>query len=323
MLDPRILGRLVYFAAVVETRSFTRAAERLGITKAVVSQQVARLEAELGTALVLRTTRRVEPTEAGRRLHARAASILREAGDAVAEASETAAAPQGTLRILAPADYGALIVVPVVAAFLRRFPDCRADLRLSDRIADVLAGEADLSIRVGRLADTSLHARRLATFEEVLVAAPGLIARRGPPTSPADLGALPLVVNTALPNPAAWRFESGEGATTTHESSAHLSVDTARGVQAAILSGAGAGILPDFMAAADLDSGRLVRLLPEWRLPGGGIHAVFAASRLRPARVSAFVEMLASSLRGTAARRTPRQAKEGSSETAAAPSLAR
>ena len=323
MLEPRILSRLVYFAAVVETRSFTRAAERLGITKAVVSQQVARLEEDLGTALVLRTTRRVEPTEAGRRLHARATRILREAGDAVAEAGETAAAPQGTLRILAPADYGALVVVPVVADFLRRFPDCRADLRLSDRIADVLAGEVDLSIRVGRLADTSLHARRLATFEEVLVAAPDLLARRGLPGSPFDLGRLPLVVNTALPHPAEWRFEGPTGATTTYEASAHLSIDTARGVQDAIMAGAGAGILPDFMAEADLESGRLVRLLPDWHLPGGGIHAVFAASRLRPARVSAFVEMLASSLRRAAARGAPRQAKEGSSETAAAPSLAR
>src|SRR5271168_487876 len=160
MSDHRHLSRLAYFAAVVETRGFTRAGERLGVTKAVVSDQVSRLEAELGTTLLLRTTRRVKPTEAGLTLYARATTILREAQDAFAELSLARAAPQGTLRVTAPIDYGALTIVPAIAEFLRQYPDCRAELRLSDRIVDLSEGELDLAIRLGWLADSSfLHAR--------------------------------------------------------------------------------------------------------------------------------------------------------------------
>lgn len=306
MVEPRILSRLVYFTAVVETQSFTKAAERLGITKAVVSQQVARLEEDLGTALLVRTTRRVEPTEAGRLLFGRAAVILREAGDAVAEATQNNDRPRGTLRILAPADYGALRIVPVVADFLRRYPDCRADLRLGDRITDILEGEVDLSIRVGWLADTSLHARRLGTFEQVLVAAPSLATRLEGLGSPDELAGLPLIVNTALPQATDWHFTGPAGEEVTLDAQALLSVDTARGVHAAVLAGLGFGVLPDFMVPTDIDEKRLVRVLPGWRLPRGGIHVVFPASRLRPTRVSAFVDMLASTMKGDPARAASR-----------------
>src|SRR5262245_50039391 len=122
------LNRLAYFTAVVDTGSFTRAAERLGITKAVVSQQVARLERELGTTLLIRTTRRVHPTEAGRMFHARCVLILREAEDAYGELAKASTEPRGTLRLTAPYDYGTSVVVPAVTAFLARFPSCRAEV---------------------------------------------------------------------------------------------------------------------------------------------------------------------------------------------------
>src|SRR3954463_7030341 len=114
MPQPPNLNRLAYFAAVVETGSFTAAAARLGITKAVVSQQVARLEEELGTTLLVRTTRRVEPTEAGRAFHARCVVILRESEEAFVEITRAAGSPTGTLRITAPFDYGAAVVVPAL-----------------------------------------------------------------------------------------------------------------------------------------------------------------------------------------------------------------
>ena len=114
------LNRLAYFSAVVDSGSFTRAAERLGITKAVVSQQVSKLEEELKTALLMRTTRRVEPTEAGRLLHARSVIILREAEDAIGEVARSNAEPSGVLRVAAPNDYGASGIAPLAAAFSRR-----------------------------------------------------------------------------------------------------------------------------------------------------------------------------------------------------------
>src|SRR3954447_1094720 len=126
------LNRLAYFAAVVDAASFTRAADRLGITKTVVSQQVARLEQELKTSLLVRTTRRVEPTEAGRLLHARCVMILREAENAFAELAQANAKPMGLLRIAAPNDYGTYTLAPLAAAFSKRFPACPADLLLAD-----------------------------------------------------------------------------------------------------------------------------------------------------------------------------------------------
>src|SRR5690349_17448195 len=117
--DPMNLNRLAYFASVVEAGSFTRAGERLGVTKAVVSQQVARLEREIGVTLLLRTTRKVVPTDAGRVLHARCLVILRESAQAFDELAESTAEPRGILRVTAPFDYGSSVVVPVVATFIR------------------------------------------------------------------------------------------------------------------------------------------------------------------------------------------------------------
>ena len=159
------LNRLVYFTAVIDTGSFTAAAARLGITKAVVSQQVARLEDELGTTLLVRTTRRVEPTEAGRAFHARCVVILRESEDAFVDIGRAAESPTGTLRLTAPFDYGAAVVVPALAEFTRRHPTCRAALSISDKTLDLASGQLDMAIRVGWLEDSSFVARRIAGMQ--------------------------------------------------------------------------------------------------------------------------------------------------------------
>src|SRR4051812_39439213 len=135
------LNRLAYFAAVVDAGSFTRAAAALGITKAVVSQQVAKLEEEVGTTLLLRTTRSVQATEAGRSLYARCTVILRESADAFDELAQGVASPQGTLRVTAPFDYGSSVIVPVVMELTRRYPRIQVVLNLNDRVADPQASD--------------------------------------------------------------------------------------------------------------------------------------------------------------------------------------
>src|SRR3954470_14296006 len=155
------LKRLTYFVSVVETGSFTAAAERLGITKAVVSQQVARLEREFRTSLLVRTTRKVQTTEAGRAFYERCAPILRDAESAFDELAEVSAEPSGTLRLTAPFDYGINVVVPAIAAFTQRYPACKVDAVLSDQMVDMASGGIELAIRVGWLADTALQARRI------------------------------------------------------------------------------------------------------------------------------------------------------------------
>jgi len=294
VIEPRLLSRLAYFVAVAETQAFTRAAERLGITKAVVSQQVARLEEELETTLFVRTTRRVELTEAGRVLLERAVVMLQGAQDAIAEIAQSNTRPQGTLRVVAPTEYGTIMVVPAVAEFLMKYPECRADLRLNDRIVDILAGEIDVSIRVGWLTDSSLHTRRIGTFQQLCVAPPRFAAELKKLRSPKDLSSLPFVANTALPNPDTWTFRDARGTEAIFHAVSRLSIDSTRGVHEALLSGAGVSVLPDFVVSNDVASGRLLQALPKWHLPEGGIHAVFPAARFRAPRVAAFIELFAS-----------------------------
>jgi DNA-binding transcriptional LysR family regulator len=302
VIEPQTLSRLVYFVAVAETQAFTRTAARLGITKAVVSQQVARLEAELGTSLFVRTTRRVELTDNGRTLYERAVRALHEVQDAITETAQNNSRPQGTLRIVAPDAYGTIMIVPAITTFLADYPDCRADLRFNDRIVDILSGEIDVAIRVGWLSDSSLRARRLGSFQQLLIASAQLAGRLKGVASPDGLGALPFVGNSALPDPETWSFVDRAGTRTTLHRRATLAADSTGAVRVALLAGAGFSILPDFMVREDIAAGRLVHALPQWHLPEGGIYAVFPSARFRAPRVSVFIELLASMIKDSARR---------------------
>lgn len=286
------LNRLAYFAAVVDTGSFTRAAERLGITKAVVSHQVAQLERDLRTTLLVRTTRRVHATEAGRMFHARCVMILREAEDAFDELAQAAAEPTGTLRISAPNDYGAAIVVAVVTAFTARYPACRVELTLSDEAVDLVSGRIDMAVRVGWLVDSSLQARKIGSFGQLLVGAPTFAERMATARNPEDLATLPFIANMALREPLLWQFSRRDLDRRAVLMRASIAIDTTPGVLAAVRAGGGLSVLPDFLVADDLASGRLCHALPEWRLPSGGIYTISPAARFRPPKVTAFVEML-------------------------------
>lgn len=288
------LKRLAYFAAVVEAGSFTAAAERLGVTKAVVSQQVARLERDFRTQLLTRTTRRVVPTDAGVAFHQRCIRILREAGEAFDELAEVAAEPSGMLRMTAPLDYGLRVVVPVIAEFTRRYPACRVDAILSDQALDLMSGQIELAIRVGWLTDLQLQARQLGEFRQLLVAAPSWRRRVSRLAGPQGLVDLPFIANSQLREPASWHFSDVKGRAPEQQVTVHptISLDVTMGVAEATRLGVGLSVLPDYLAADDLAAGRLIEVLPQWRLPSGGIHAVFPTARFRPAKVRAFVDLL-------------------------------
>ena len=286
------LNRLAYFAAVVDAGSFTRAAERLGITKAVVSHQVAQLERDLKTTLLIRTTRRVHPTEAGRMFHARCSQILREAEDAFAELAAADAAPTGTLRLTASTDYGLAAVVPVVTAFTSRYPACRVELLLGDQTMDLVLGQIDLAIRVGWLADSSLQARRIASFRQCLVGAAAMAPQVEAVQLPQDLTALPFIANLALRKPLLWQFTHEDRAPVEATLPATIAIDSTLGVLAAVRAGGGISVLPEFLVAEGLACGELLHVLPDWTLPSGGIYTVFPAARFRPAKVAVFVDML-------------------------------
>jgi len=295
------LNRLAYFAAVVDTGSFTRAAERLGITKAVVSHQVAQLERDLGTSLLVRTTRRVHPTEAGMMFHARCVMILREAEDAFDEIAQAAIEPTGTLRITAPNDYGAAVVAPVVAAFAARYPACRVEQTLSDQTMDLTSGKIDMAVRVGWLEDSSLQARKIGSFRQLLVGAPIFMDRIAAVLDPEAVTDLPFVAHMALREPLLWQFSRGDLDRRAVRLQAKIAIDTSPGVLEAVRAGGGLSVLPDFLVADELASGRLIHVLPDWSLPSGGIYTVYPAARFRPRKVTAFVEMLIAAVRLKAA----------------------
>lgn len=284
------LNRLVYFAAVVEAGSFTAAARRLNVAKTVVSQHVARLEAELDTNLLARTTRRVQPTEAGRSLYSRAAAILREAEAAQGELTATRGTPKGLLRITAPNDFGAFVLARFAAGFCQRYPLVKIDLVLNDARLDLIESEIDVAVRVGWLDDSSYQARRVGGFEQLAVASPAIAAML-PGDHPRDLAALPFIANAALRNPVQWSFThpaKGEQVEITLDPM--LRVTAMPAALSAVLADGGFTILPDFLIAEELQAGRLCPLLPAWSLPVGGVHVVLPPARFRPAKVTAFVK---------------------------------
>ncbi len=292
MTEPMNLNRLAYFAAVVDAGSFTRAAELLGITKAVVSHQVAQLERDLKATLLVRTTRRVHPTEAGLKFHARCTQILREAEDAYAELAAAEASPTGTLRITAPNDYGTTEVIPVILAFSQRFPQCRVELLLGDQKVDLMLGQIDMAIRVGWLADSSLQARKINSFKQYLVGASSMAAQIKAVQRPQDLATTPFIANLALSKPLQWHFTHGAFGLTEVNLQSTIAINTTLGVLDAVRAGGGLSILPEFLVAPDLAAGNLHQVLPDWRLPSGGIYAVFPPARFRPNKVAVFVDML-------------------------------
>ncbi|MCD6006284.1 MULTISPECIES: LysR family transcriptional regulator [Halomonadaceae] len=287
------LRRLAYFSAVVETGSFTAAAERLGITKAVVSQQVARLEQEFRTSLLTRTTRSVQVTSAGKVFYQRCALILREAEDAFDELGEIAQEPTGTLRLTAPFDYGVTFVVPAIAAYTQQYPDCRVDATLRDQKVDLMAEDIELAIRVGWLTEASVQARKIGSFQQLLVASPSLEKEVAQLSQPEELLKFPFIANKALPHPLQWEFSLSKGERRTIHVRASIFLDATLAVREALYAGAGISVLPDYVIAGDIAAGRLIHILPQWSLPSGGIHVVFPLARFRPAKVRAFVDILA------------------------------
>ena len=286
------LNRLAAFAAVVESGSFTAAAEKLGLTKAMVSQHVSRLERELGITLLTRTTRKVTPTEAGAAFYADCAPVLQEVGAAIARVGGESEVPSGTLRLTVPEDYGAAVVVPALAGFLHRFPGVKVELVATDQVVDLVAGRFDLAIRTGWLRDSSLRATQLGSFVQVVAASPAYLKNAGTPKRPQDLAQHRWIALTLLRSSLTWNFSGRDGKSQTVRVAPAISTNSTAALRAFMREGLGISVLPDYMLDADISAGRLTRVLPTWSLPQGGVHAVYPNVRYTSAKVRAFVDFL-------------------------------
>ncbi|MRW93150.1 LysR family transcriptional regulator [Duganella sp. FT80W] len=287
------LNRLTTFVAVVEAGSLTAAAERLGLAKSMVSKHMQLLEQEIGVGLLLRSTRKLSLTEAGRDFYDASRQVLQAAQQAVEQARSGRTAPQGTLRVAAPIDYGVIVVAPVLAQLRARYPALKIDLICGDHVIDLIAEGIDVTVRLGKLADSGLMATRVDTLTRWLVASPDFIARHGMPTHPEELPPLPHVALSVLPQPARFTFSDGAGnALEVRMRNTVFSSNTAYATRAAALAGDGMLFATVFSVKEDVAAGRLVRLLPEWSLPESDIHAVYPASAHLPQKVRVFIDAL-------------------------------
>lgn len=283
------------FAAVAEHRSFSAAADALGLSKATVSKAVSRLEASLGQALFHRTSRRLALTEAGRPLAERAARMVGEAVAAEEAARDAATAPAGRVRLAAPMSFGVANVAPLLAEFLSAHPAIEIELHCSDARVDIVAEGFDVALRIADLPDSSLRARRLCSIAAHLVAAPSYLARHGTPMHPGELGEHRLLGYTNVTGP--WRFRGPDGAEVSVKAEGPLAANSGDALVPALVAGLGIARLPEFILGDALRSGAVVPILAEWAPMPVGLHLLTPPSALRPARVEALIAFLSERLR--------------------------
>ncbi|KVT79808.1 LysR family transcriptional regulator [Burkholderia territorii] len=291
------LPALETFARIVSAGSLSAAARELDLSLSVVSKRLAHLESRLGVRLLHRTTRQQTLTDDGAQFHAQVLRILAEIDRAETLMSDRRGTVGGVLRVTAPGELGRLRIAPLVAAFQRRHPELTVHLMLTDTIVDLLAHDIDVAVRIGSLADSTMIARELAPNHRVLCASSGYLAVHGQPTHPAELRAHRCIVMGDQPR-TEWRFDGAQGPVTVEVTAALLTNDGGA-ARTLALAGAGIALKSIWDVGADLQAGRLVRVLPTFAAPAAPLHAVYPGGRHVPLRVRTFVDYLRDQLRDT------------------------
>jgi DNA-binding transcriptional LysR family regulator len=285
------LADMATFACVVETQGFSRAARRLGLSKATVSKRVARLEDRLGTRLLNRTTRRLSLTESGSVFFEHCTRMVAEAVEAEAAVAGLAARPTGTLRVNAPMSFGRLHLGPLLPEFLSRYPELSVDIELDDRFLDIVDAGFDVAVRVADLPDSSLVARRVAPARRTVCGAPAYFARRGTPRTPDDLIGHNCLYYRYLATRGGWPFARA-GREWRVPVSGSLSANNGELLISAALSGAGLVFVPTFMVGEHLRSGALVEVLREYSSGAPAVYALYPHRRHVSVKVRAFIDFL-------------------------------
>ena len=286
------LTRMRGFIAVVEAEGFSAAARKIGRSKALLSKYVRELEDELGALLLNRTTRQFSLTEAGHAYYGRASELVKEIDSLAESVRETAGDVRGRIKITAPRTFADAPIGRSLIDFAADHPEIMLDIRLDDRFVDLVEEGYDLAIRITRLEDSSMIARRLAPFSIRICGSPELIERVGLPQRPADLGKMPCVIDTNSRWLANWPFVGEDGLMTSVAVSGRIEVNSPLATRNAACASLGFASLPDFIAEPELKSGKLVAVLEEFTPQGGGIFAVYPHRRYLPAKVRVLVDYL-------------------------------
>jgi len=287
------LTRMRAFIDVVEAEGFSAAARKIGRSKALLSKYVRELEDELGALLLNRTTRQFSLTEAGHTYYRRASEIVREVDSLADAVRESSGDVRGRIKLSAPRTFADAPIGQSLIDFAVQYPDIVLDIQLDDRFVDLVEEGFDLAIRITRLENSSLIARRLAPFSVRICGAPKLIEKHGMPAHPRDLSRLPCIIDTNGRWLGNWPFRGDDNDSISVAVAGPIEVNSPMAARAAAVSGLGFSVLPDFIAQPEIMSGRLVPVLDDRILQGGGIFAVYPHRRYLPAKVRVFVDFLA------------------------------
>jgi len=281
-------GDLDVFSRVVAARSMSGAGRELGLSPAVISKRIRRLEERLGVRLLQRTTRQLALTEAGQGFYERVVGILAAIEEAEAWAAQGSATARGLLKVTAPTSFGRLHIAPHLNRFLDANPDVTVDLTLSDSFSDIVGEGFDLAIRIADLTDSSLIAKRLAPAHRILCAAPAYLAREGVPDTLADLQRHTLLIH----NGSEWRLEGPDRLEAVRVMS-RLRTNSSEVVREAVLAGSGIALRSTWDVGPELKSGALVRVLPAYASSRRvAVHAVYPSRRHLEHKLRAFLDFL-------------------------------
>ncbi|ASL45730.1 HTH-type transcriptional regulator DmlR [Burkholderia sp. AD24] len=303
----RNLNYLRVFVAVVEKGSFTAAAECLGISKSLVSEYLSRLEAEIDTQLVLRSTRKIAPTDAGSTLFLATQELfsrLRETVDSIRQRRHEST---GLLRVAAPSAFSTALLSTVVAMFVNRHPHIDIEIVCNDEDIDLIGQRIDLAFETGWPRKKGFRMKMLGSFEQVLVASPDYARQHAAIGHPDEVPGTHWIVHGDLANSGYSRFIHN-GQSVRIATSARLKVQNVLLARQMVLAGAGVSVLPDYLVARDLHEGRLCHLLPAWTTPAGGIYAFRTATRHASIRERLFLGAVQTYLADPARKQTTTRA---------------
>jgi len=293
------------FIRVVETGSFSKAAAELGITQPTATKAVAATEKRLGARLLHRSTRGVTPTEVGALYYEKCKLIAREIDEADNLATLLQSQVGGTLRISTSVAFGRRVLVPLVLRYMRQHPEVTIDLAFDDRYVNLVEQGADLAIRMGRLADSTLGARYLGTNPWLMAASPSYLRERGTPRTAADLAAHACLVYSSVQGDDRWSLATPDGVELAVPVKGPLRSNNLSAVLAAARAGLGLAVLPWYVARESVADGSVVQVLADHSLPAQEVHAVFPSPKWVPSKVTSFIAFLQQSLAGDWWRKAP------------------
>lgn len=282
------------FLAVVETSSVSAAARRLGLAKSVVSKRVSDLETAIGAELLHRSSRKVIPTDRGHGFYRRARELLQQLDEAIDEAGEAEGELRGLLRIAVPMSFGTMHLMPLLAPLFTQHPKLNIALDLDDRKVDLAGGGYDLGIRIGRLADSALAARRLAVSRRVVVCSPAYARTHGLPASPDDLPQHECISYANTPALQQWTFQPVRSGGQPRQVlvKGRIVANNGEAIREAAIAGLGLAVLPSFIVCDALRDGRLIDAMPHHTPAPDGIYAVYPKTRLPSRKVRAVIDHL-------------------------------